>query len=92
MPTRTSPANSVAGLIDVLDSLGAQAHTRGLAREHSDQAEAHLEAADLAGPAAAAMRELTEQNSGTNVLTGRDRGTSLHSDLLSHELAKYLIA
>lgn len=55
------PGASVAALIDTLDSLGAQAHTRDLAREHSDQAVAHLEAADLSGPAAAALRELTEQ-------------------------------
>jgi geranylgeranyl diphosphate synthase type I len=55
------PGASVAALIERLDSLGAQSHTRDLARDHSDQAVAHLDAAHLTGPAAAALRELTEQ-------------------------------
>jgi len=52
---------SVESLIAVLDDLGAQAHTRDLARQHSDQAIAHLQSAKLTGPAAVALKELTEQ-------------------------------
>lgn len=53
--------DTVAGLIEQLDELGAQTHTRDLAREHSLQAVAHLDAARLLGPGADALRELTGQ-------------------------------
>ncbi len=55
------PEDSVQPLIETLDSLGAQDHTRALAREHSDEAIAHLRAAEIEGSAAIALRELTEQ-------------------------------
>ena len=47
--------------VNLLDSIGARDYTQKAAKEYSDQAVAHLEAAQPAGAAGDALRELTHQ-------------------------------
>lgn len=53
--------DSVAALSQTLVDLGADKRTRDLAAEHTRQALSQLDAAELSGPAAVALRELTHQ-------------------------------
>lgn len=55
------PQESVAALAQELDALGAQTHTLEMARTLTQAAVHHLHAAQLHGPAAVALQELTDK-------------------------------